>query len=267
MNRKYTDEEWRWLEERYPSTPTDDLLAAFEARFGKKVKRSTLLMRMSDKGIRKESNRIDWTPEMTEWFCAYVPGHEEREIKTECERLFGVSLTRPQLKGAKSRLHVKSGTCGGRFTSADGGFKNEAHRRRFLEASKATRFRDGHDRNREREGWVKPIGHERVNDDGYVEVKVSDGRQEKPNCNYVAKHRAVWEEAHGRKLRDGEIVVFADGDKRNFDVGNLVVMTQEQKGYALAARMHKGIRYTDRDTCETLKAMADLSKAIKEAGE
>ena len=63
----------------------------------------------------------------------------------------------------------------------------------------------------------KPIGTERVRK-GYVEVKV-----EQPNV-WDQKHRYIWEQHHGRKLKPNEVVIFLDKNKRNFDIDNLAAI-------------------------------------------
>lgn len=69
----------------------------------------------------------------------------------------------------------------------------------------------------------RPIGTERVRK-GYVEVKV-----EQPNV-WDQKHRHIWEQHQGRKLKHNEIVIFLDKDIRNFDVDNLAMIPRELLG-------------------------------------
>lgn len=64
----------------------------------------------------------------------------------------------------------------------------------------------------------RPVGHNRITKEGYLQRKVSD------TCctrrDYVGIHHLVWR-MHGRHVPDGYALVFADGDKRNFDINNL----------------------------------------------
>jgi hypothetical protein len=78
-----------------------------------------------------------------------------------------------------------------------------------IERSKAGRFRPGtlpHN--------TKPVGYERIGKDGYVYVKVEDGKA------MVPKHRHVWKLHHG-PVPDGMLVCFIDGDRQNCDISNL----------------------------------------------
>ena len=91
---------------------------------------------------------MKWTAERVAWFVKYVPGHSEREISAEHERLFGVPLSESQIGNAKSRFHVKSGTHGGRFVKGQKSWNKGRHWSDFMppesqERSRATCFKRG----------------------------------------------------------------------------------------------------------------------------
>lgn len=67
-----------------------------------------------------------------------------------------------------------------------------------------------------------PIGYERLNSQGYVEVKTSDGWQ--------LKQRGIWEGENGA-IPEGHIIAFRDGDKENFDIDNLFIMSRQESLY------------------------------------
>ena len=93
----------------------------------------------------------------------------------------------------------------GEFMSAEG-----------IERSSSTRFKKGHLPHN-----TRPIGYERVDPiDGYTFIKVS------MSGKMVAKHRYVWEQAHG-KVPDGCVVSFRDGNRRNCDLSNLYLLSRE----------------------------------------
>ena len=71
--------------------------------------------------------------------------------------------------------------------------------------------------------WV-PIGSERVNRDDYVDVKVDDGKLQK---NWKGKHVLIWEAANG-PVPEGHAVIFGDGDRRNFNPENLILVSRKQ---------------------------------------
>lgn len=175
-----------------------------------------------------------WTDEEHSFMREFVPGHSIHEIIDEFERRFGYRLTEPQVKNKKQSLGVKSGTTTGRFVKGDprSGFKSEEHKRKFMEAGKATRFKNG---GMPHNGH-QPIGTERVDKkDGYVWVKVAERKSRKNSAhdNWVQKHRLVWER-HNGKIPEGHMVVFIDGDRTNCDIGNLAIMKSSE--HAVIAR-------------------------------
>jgi hypothetical protein len=72
------------------------------------------------------------------------------------------------------------------------------------------------------------IGYEKANNNGIVMVKI--GGPEGPH--WEAKHRLVWERAHGA-IPEKHNIVFLDGNKRNFALENLALLS-----YTEWIRMH-----------------------------
>ena len=70
----------------------------------------------------------------------------------------------------------------------------------------------------------RPIGSERIDKDGYILIKMQDGHK---NNNWIKKHRYLYEQAYG-KIPKGHKVIFADGNNRNFDLDNLVLITDAE---------------------------------------
>lgn len=70
----------------------------------------------------------------------------------------------------------------------------------------------------------RPVGDEYVGTLGYTYVKVSNTGEK--NKDWVAKQRVVYEQAYG-EIPEGYEVCFVDGDKTNFDTGNLVAIDRK----------------------------------------
>lgn len=73
------------------------------------------------------------------------------------------------------------------------------------------------------ENQVKPIGHERVNPQGYLERKVNN--DEPRRRRYQLVHVLNWEAVNG-KIPAGHRLRFKDGDKTNVDASNLELVTR-----------------------------------------
>ncbi len=72
----------------------------------------------------------------------------------------------------------------------------------------------------------RPIGTRRVTKDGYIEEKVADTGYTPDD--YVPLHHLVWAEAGNQPVPKGHALVFRDGDKRNFAIENLELITRAE---------------------------------------
>ena len=72
---------------------------------------------------------------------------------------------------------------------------------------------------------LKPVGFERVTDDGILQRKIrADGP---PHRRWQSVHEIIWEELNGPRPA-GHLVVFRDGNRRNFSPDNLELITRAE---------------------------------------
>lgn len=95
---------------------------------------------------------------------------------------------------------------------------------------------------------LRPVGSERVNVDGYVEIKVEGSRK------WKLKHRVVWEEANG-PIPKGYNIQFKDKNKQNVSLDNLYLIS---RGEQLRTENSIHARYP-----EELRAVIAKKVAIK----
>ena len=119
------------------------------------------------------------------------------------------------------------------------------------EACKATQFRPGN----VPPTWL-PVGTERINPDGYLEIKHSDNRYVPKSQNWRAKHLLLWEAAHG-PVPKNHAVVFINGDKRDMRLDNLELITRVE----LMRRNSYHQRYPQ-DIKDVIHARAALTRVI-----
>jgi len=81
---------------------------------------------------------------------------------------------------------------------------------------KPTQFKKG-----SRPANYMPVGSERVNGDGYVDVKIAD-----PN-KWQLVHSLIWEAVNG-PIPKGHVVLFGDGNRFNFNPENLLLVSRAQ---------------------------------------
>jgi hypothetical protein len=82
----------------------------------------------------------------------------------------------------------------------------------------------------------KPIGTEKVDSMGYIKIKVKDAEIPTGHDAWKSKHALIWEFAYG-PIPDNHVVVFKDGDKRNFDIDNLLLLTKQEQIYLSTRKM------------------------------
>lgn len=207
--------------------------------------------------MSKAVARLFWKPEMDELLQEFVPGHTEREIIDEFERKFDIRLRVPQLKNRMTTLGLKQGVNSGHFKKGQSPFNKGMKQTDYMSAesierTKATRFHNG---NIPHNAKGHEIGRERISADGYTEVKV---KLHYNSGNFVGtyrgKHVLIWERTHGRHIPDKTAVLFADGNKRNFDPDNLVAVPRK----LLVVINHCNIPYFDRQSLEAAIKIAEI---------
>lgn len=80
-----------------------------------------------------------------------------------------------------------------------------------------------------RKCWkIRNIGDERVNTNGYIEIKVCNSK--KKYIGWKLKHRILYAKYHpNEKIEKTDRIVFVDGNNRNFDIDNLALVTLREQ--------------------------------------
>ena len=227
----WTPEEDEWLRECYPWHSNREL-EEFKALDGWPRSANSIGQRARKLGLCKAPGcehiqpRKFWTEERVAWFREFVPGHTEREISAEHERMFGTPLTESQIGNAKSTFGVKSGTHGGQFVKGQepqnkGRPWSEWMPEETREGCRRTQFRKG-----ELNGVAKEQYHDllyvRETEDGYLEIKVSPRNEKHAMQRWIPLGAFEWMKANGRDWPDGCRCVHADRDPKNCDSDNIV---------------------------------------------
>jgi hypothetical protein len=173
-----------------------------------------------------------------------IAGRSVAEMTKLFNKHFGISLTVGQMKSFIGNHHLRNGLCG-RFSP---GLIPHNKGVKGLHYSRATEWMPGH------KPWnYEPIGSERITRDGYLEIKIAAPRF------WKGKHILIWEKANGA-VPKGIVIIFADGDKTNFKLKNLLMISRGE----LAVMNHCGLIYNNADFTKTGKIIADLKIKISE---
>lgn len=193
------------------------------------------------KGV-KNSVRHVWTEEQKAYLGEITPGRHYKEIMELVNEKFGLELVVTQISRAIKSNGFKTGFTG-QFQKGSVPFNKG---KTGFNYGKETAFKKGH-----RPATYRPVGSERVNRDGYTEVKVAD-----PNV-WKLKHRWVWEQ-HNGPVPKGYALIFADGDKSNIAVDNLIMVSRAQ----LVRLNQNGLIQDNKELTETAINVVDLMVKI-----
>lgn len=187
-----------------------------------------------------------FTEEQREFIEANVKGKSNADLTYCFNKQFGLNLRVNQIQAFKKNNKLSSGLTG-RFEQ--GHTPSNKGKKKTWAGGESTQFKKGH----KPHNYV-PVGSERVNGDGYVDIKVAD-----PN-RWRGKHLVKWELHNGRPVPKGSVVIFGDGDRRNFDPDNLILLTRGQ----LVTMNKHGLIMNNADLTRTGIIMADILKKIGE---
>lgn len=164
------------------------------------------------KGSKDKKPQHKWTDEEKEYLASIVKGSTYKEITEKMNDKFEYNFSEEQVKGMMYRNKLATGT-GGYFkkgsTPWNKGLKG------YMGANK-TSFKKG-----EIPPQYRPVGSERINKGGYLEVKIAD-----PN-KWELKHRYIYKKHYG-DIPKGHNVIFADTDKTNLNIDNLILVSKSE---------------------------------------
>jgi hypothetical protein len=169
-------------------------------------------------------------------------GRSYAELTELFNRRFGLSFTVNRLTATLGRLELTNGR-DGRFRP---GNIPPNKGKKGIRVSRETEFKKGN-----RPWNWRPVGSERINADGYAEVKIRN-----PNM-WKAKHRIIWEKARG-KIPRGGVIIFADGNKLNMRLNNLLLVSRSE----LSVMNHLGLMSSYGKLTEIGKSIADIKLLI-----
>lgn len=197
-------------------------------------------------------------------------------VRDEMRRLWGVELSKSQVKNFKSKRGIANGLVGGRFnrgnvpwnkgrTWDELGIPPESRER-----SRATCFKPRHEPSGAAADRLRPVGSETLRSDGFVWVKVHDEAVSVAEYGKDAakvrmrrwrqRSHIAYEAAHGA-IPEGCDIVHADGNPTNDEPDNLVAVPMRLK----ATIAKYGGPYADRETLETAMLMAEVVQAARRA--
>ena len=226
MNKIFSDLQINWLKKNIPGQLYSKTIADFNKEFNTDLLTySRLSSFTSTYGVK--SRKINkYEKKHIDFIKKNVPGNTDKEVAILFNNEFDIKIN----DGIVSNFKTKYGWSNGLISSTrfkkgkvplnKGKTWNDFMSKEGQEKSAMTTFKKGNVPSNRRE-----IHSSRVSKDGYIEIKLRDGSL---NKNWVYKHRHIWQLAHG-PVPEGHKIVFADGNKRNFQLDNLILMNNAEE--------------------------------------
>ena len=206
---------------------------------------------------------IRYTKEQKEFLIANNYMTPSKDLAAMFNNRFGTNITASNIKTFRGNNHLNSGLTGrfekGHIPDNKGKTCDDYMSKDAQARSRKTTFKKGN----------KPlnavdIGEESMrysgskpDDLGYVHVKVCDG---KGNKNWVPKQRVIYEQHYG-PIPKGYKVIFADRNRFNFDIDNLVLVSSSEE----LIMNQKSLRYDDQDLTKTGHLIAKVIDFINKS--
>ena len=253
--RIYFKEHIDYLREITPGRRSWEVTKLFNEHFGMNASEDAIRTLRLRNGIKLTVPRT--VKQYTDEQIAYLKELSERGLfNREITRLFNERFGTSRTESAIQQIRCKYGI---KTTARHYWLKGHRPWNKGLKGvnfgGKETQFKPGH----KPHNWV-PVGSERVNADGYIDVKVHDYTGKDSKKNWKGKHIITWERHHGRKVPNGHAVIFGDGNRRNFDPENLILVSRAQ----LARMNQSGLIKNDAALTKTGAVVADLLNKIGE---
>jgi hypothetical protein len=173
-----------------------------------------------------------------------VEGRSNKELAEMFNKHFNLDMTADKIRAYKKNKKLRSGM-DGRFkkghVSPNKGVKG-------LHKVGPSGFKKGNKPHN-----YMPIGSERISGEGYIYVKIGD-----PGI-WKSKHTIIWEEENG-PIPKGHVLIFADGNRLNVKLDNLLLVTKTQ----LSIMNQKKLIQADADLTRTGAIIASLYHKISE---
>jgi len=155
-----------------------------------------------------------YTDEMIEFLKEVTPQKTYKEITELFNKKFNLDVTAEIIKSLLSRKKIHTGTKGCLYKK--GAIPWNKGKKGYMGANK-TSFKKGH----KPKNW-RTVGSERIDTEDYTLIKIAEPKK------WALKHRIIWEEFHKKKVPRGSVIIFADGDKTNFNIENLICVSRKE---------------------------------------
>ena len=153
-----------------------------------------------------------YTKEELDFIRKVTPGRHYHEIVEMFNKKFDFQINTKKLKETLKNHRISTGLTG-RFEKGHTPYNKG---KKFPGTGNKAAFKKGNvPSNR------MNVGEDAISSDGYIKTKIAD-----PNV-WEFKHKLIWKEKNG-PIPEGHSVIFADGNRMNLDIDNLLLVSKAE---------------------------------------
>lgn len=222
--RRYSKEQHTFIHNHYKGRRINEIRDMFNQAFNTNVSLGSIKAYLNNHRLKtgvSKGGQTKFTQEIIEFIRKNVSTYTDKQIAELINNKWMLNINEQSVTNIKTKNEIKTGF--GRCQFVKGHQSWNKGKKLGTDYTKGrmaeTQFKKG--------GFSAnrvPIGTERINRDGYHEIKIYDGKQ---NKNWALKHRLIWEK-HNGPIPAKHRIVFLDGDKNNLDISNLALMIYGQ---------------------------------------
>lgn len=250
MNRfVFTQGHLEFLRRNYQQMSARELTEAFNNYFNLNKTFGSIHSALKNHKIKSYKTPVRrpkvYTQEQVDFLKKYYPHYSLSELTTCFNDYFNENKSIKQIRGLLRNKKIRSGRTG-QFKKGQKAWNK--NKKGFMGPNK-TSFKPGH-----LPSNTKPLYSERIGKDGYVEIKIPEVNPYTGSpTRFKFKHVWLWEQNYG-PVPDGYTVMFKDGNNRNFDLDNLILVSRSE---LLIANLHD-YKYQPAELKPTILALAKV---------
>lgn len=192
------------------------------------------------------TKQFRYTEEHIQYLREITPFNKSKTIVELFNTRFGLNKSKRQIDNCRWNNNIKLSNKH-KLSSFKKGHTSYNKGTKGLVKSNSGSFKSGKDNSR-----YKPVGSEGLNRD-YISIKVAEPDK------WIGKHIYLWEKENG-EIPKNHRVIFADNNKRNFKMNNLLLVSMGQ----LNRLSINKLRQNDTELTKTMLQVVKIYEAIDE---
>ena len=241
-----------YVTKNYKNMTLQELTNAINTQYGTHLTKKAVSSMKKRYGLKGAPRQQVYSKTFPEEVCRFIEKHHKgtghQAMADLLKREMGLKYSKEQIKTFYHNHGLNSGITGHFEKGKPSHNKGVPMSPEVYEKAKATMFKKG-----QRPHNAVPVGTVVLATIGYYKVKVAE-----PDV-WEFCHVKAWEEHYG-KVPEGSMVSFKDGNREDWSIENLMLVTRQENSY-----MNHGLRFEQRELTEAGLNIAKVKVAARNA--